>query len=412
MPFLGNQEDKVEAVRGGLVQALAARYGTAIAGDSKETASVREWALKTMERCVRLIQGRDVVLKQVGLDRVLGYLKDPEPAVRNAACELLREMVQHSDAQAPMIGPSKKALIDVLNGDKDDTVAIASLGPLAKLTEFNQEIDAKTMSRVVALLRDLTPRAVEKPADQGARIDMPAVRSLRDALQMLMNTASKGAEKKVAIDAGAVPAAAAVFGSDAYGTETRRLASALAMAVTIDEAGKSAAIECKGCVSALCRLASEGKTGAGVAANATEALRNICENKKGLLQCTGVLLGAPRQARRILGPVKMVQLLDPVFSSGDNAQIKAMLGGFQVLLEDDEGVEAVWGCCEIVEKLIAAMDCDDSRTTELCNECLFALCSKSIDARAALRRATSCVEKASGTSKLSEQVRSFTVTLG
>mmetsp|Transcript_4090 Transcript_4090/g.8166 ORF Transcript_4090/g.8166 Transcript_4090/m.8166 type:complete len:444 (+) Transcript_4090:217-1548(+) len=393
---MSNPEDKVVAVSEGMVNALAVHYRNALKlGDKAK--DVRVEALMLLERAAVMIQGREAIIKDIGVDELLLYLRDPAAEVRGVACVLLAQMAAFLDVRKALLDKRRTvdALVAVMTDPKEtDDVACLAAGPLATLTNFDPYLDEKTIKRSIALLNTFAPQAKGR-VSLSAKRDHKAIQHVTNLLLLLRNVSASEKEKKTIIETGATASCAAIFtASKSYTQELSRLATSVLVNTANNQAGKKAAVECKGCVKALCELACDAKLIQGLRENAVEALRNITENTKGLHQCTSTLLSKPSDAMRILGPRKMVQMLDPVFESKDPNKTAALLESLDLLMRDRKGLRAVWDIVELVDKLSLSLKKDDDepggKIRLLANKCLETLCTKMPEAKEELQR---CMEK-------------------
>mmetsp|Transcript_23081 Transcript_23081/g.37076 ORF Transcript_23081/g.37076 Transcript_23081/m.37076 type:complete len:449 (+) Transcript_23081:123-1469(+) len=385
--FLSNQEDKMTAIAEGMVKSCGTHYKFSLRPEIKDGNVVRAGLLKLMTAAAVVYQGRCAIFKSLGVDTVLGYLKDSDVETRCAACDLLKELSKYPDSSSVLLKGKKavQGLVNLLIDQEEcEAVVCRTIAPLASLAEFDPYLEEKPIAKVIAILKQFSPKAKGIPGG-GMALDHEAIALTEDSLKLLLHATAAERQKRIAIDNGVVPTVSIIFDSNEYYENMSRLATAVVLNTSIDEKGKAAAVDCKGCVPALCELACDKSIMAGLRENAVMALRSITENTKGLHQCTQVLLYKPQEAREILGDKRMAVMLSPVFDSEDAEEIRAALKSVELLLKDDKGAGAVWDIVEIIEKLVLSFGKDNGKKgvgniKKLANTCLYGLCSKNEEA--------------------------------
>eukprot|EP00954_Amorphochlora_amoebiformis_P005479 431836-Amorphochlora_amoeboformis.AAC.4 len=124
-----------------------------------------------MDRAAVVMQGRDAILNDIGLEtvlneihdprvpahrslfspQILGYLKDSSPEVRSRACDLIATVSDNGIVEFRFRLGSEfddshaiNALVNVLNDPAESLdVVCRAVAPLAYLTEFDPELDQK-----------------------------------------------------------------------------------------------------------------------------------------------------------------------------------------------------------------------------------------------------------------------------
>jgi len=385
--FLSNQEDKMTAIAEGMVKSCGTHYKFSQRPEIKDGNVVRAGLLKLMTAAAVVYQGRCAIFKSLGVDTVLGYLKDSDVETRCAACDLLKELSKYPDSSSVLLKGKKavQGLVNLLIDQEEcEAVVCRTIAPLASLAEFDPYLEEKPIAKVIAILKQFSPKAKGIPGG-GMALDHEAIALTEASLKLLLHATAAERQKRIAIDNGVVPTVSIIFDSNEYYENMSRLATAVVLNTSIDEKGKAAAVDCKGCVPALCELACDKSIMAGLRENAVMALRSITENTKGLHQCTQVLLYKPQEAREILGDKRMAVMLSPVFDSEDAEEIRAALKSVELLLKDDKGAGAVWDIVEIIEKLVLSFGKDNGKKgvgniKKLANTCLYGLCSKNEEA--------------------------------
>jgi len=361
--FLSNQEDKMTAIAEGMVKSCGTHYKFSLRPEIKDGNVVRAGLLKLMTAAAVVYQGRCAIFKSLGVDTVLGYLKDSDVETRCAACDLLKELSKYPDSSSVLLKGKKavQGLVNLLIDQEEcEAVVCRTIAPLASLAEFDPYLEEKPIAKVIAILKQFSPKAKGIPGG-GMALDHEAIALTEDSLKLLLHATAAERQKRIAIDNGVVPTVSIIFDSNEYYENMSRLATAVVLNTSIDEKGKAAAVDCKGCVPALCELACDKSIMAGLRENAVMALRSITENTKGLHQCTQVLLYKPQEAREILGDKRMAVMLSPVFDSEDAEEIRAALKSVELLLKDDKGAGAVWDIVEIIEKLVLSFGKDNGK---------------------------------------------------
>lgn len=368
--WLSGQEDKIEALNTGLIEALFDIHATAV--KSPELAKSRVIIVEMLQKLCLLMEGRKRLFENVGVDRLLTLLADGSLQVRQAACDLLFSLAGFPDVSKYLHQERKviQALYHVFNTDCA-SASMSALPAIGALSRVDPNMDARTMTKVVAFLR-------ETAAMSGDRV---AVQQTISLLKCLWNVTADFKEKELAIDVGVVPAVAPLLAS--ANDEIRRLASGTLTAMSVPLRGKLALIALPETVALLCTLAVDAKTPKDLKANVILTIRNIAENPQGLLAC-GFHLTDTEFAIDILGPASVAQVISALLN--DPKKLVLGLDALQPLLKDERGRLAAWDILEIVPRLKTLTTSSNVAVAGLSSRALEALVAHVPDAKLELER--------------------------
>jgi hypothetical protein len=333
MGYLSSQEDKVRALRAGLVPSLFALYFI------NKSESTRHKLIRMLKSLVLLLPGREATLRDVGVPKLLDTLRDESAACREEACEVIEALSRFADSSRELHRDRLvyHALVTALN-DPERRVCRAAVLPLARLSEVDKGVDVATVQRLVTLLKDT--------ASCVAREDQRAAEAL---LLCLCNISTVFANKETCIAAGAVAASAGFL---AHGNrELQRGATAVLMLLSTSLRGKEAEIDCAGVCETLSRLAADDKGDAAIRTNAEQAVQNLCESPRGLAVCGASLVSRPERACAILGVPLVVRVLQSLFSSRRSEDRERALYALDCVLDMPDGPRHALDCLEIVHTL-------------------------------------------------------------
>lgn len=375
---LANQEDKVDALRCGLIPAIFRLYERARLID--EYYPVRHTLMQMLHSFTLLKLGRQEIFERHSLNITLAPLFDSHPLVREEAIYYIASFCSFIDSRQYMTQhPEIFVTINKLFlEDHQVNVIFAAIFGLKELTRFiPAKVEEQTMKKLVEIIQELaylTPPVGKKETQ-----------TLKAALQAVWNACCDVKQKQAAIEVHVVDAVTPLLESN--DEELKRLSAGVLMAITVEEKGKVTVLKSTLLVKQLCHLVLDSVTPVAVHSVVSQVLRNCGENPLSYSIYAEALLQYPDVLISILGEKVMAKIIQPIIQANEtSAKIVWAARALHFLLKTEEGRIAAWEMLGIVPRL-AQMSCSaDKSIKALASRCLTALCQDNEDAQLELHR--------------------------
>ena len=327
--------------------------------------------LQITQKLAVLRSARTVITTYI--PNIANLLKSESDSVRLNSCKLVSTCCLFDDSINTISDSEITQILYDLLFDDDQDIVSETLKALSFVTNYIRSTPENVIVRLIQIL---------------SKTDKFEVIRCDNALKVLSNICAEWEMKEVVIKHNVIKSVAK-FLSTSYAQKEEavsRSASGLLMMISVCESGKESLLSNKAIIAALCYLVSNKSIDSVISKNSGIAICNIGDHPKGLLIVGKELIHKHALLITLFGGDKAAKIGFALMQNENAFVQQSALQILALILQQKDGVDAVWRCKNILRALIDVfMMAEKDRVVAIALNCIIMICQKNKAANIILR---------------------------